>query len=68
MNGFFKSLVMAFSTYSILPGSQKQATKENTRFILLFVPIVGVVIELLLVLGMKATPYDLNDLDRLRNK
>ena len=57
MNGFFKSLVMAFSTYSILPGSQKPATKENTRFILLFVPIVGVIIELLLVLGMKATPY-----------
>lgn len=57
MSSIFKSLLMALSTYSILPGSQNKATKENTRYILLFVPIVGVVIELLIVLGMKATPY-----------
>lgn len=56
MSSIFKSIIMAFQTYSILPGSQK-ATKENTRYMLIFVPIVGVVIEALLVLGMKASPY-----------
>jgi len=60
MSSIFRSLVMALSTYSILPGSQNKATKENTRFILLFVPIVGAVISAFLFMGHKAFTYFCN--------
>lgn len=48
---------MAFSTYSLLPESSMKPEKENTRFILLFVPIIGGIIGVLLYFWSKAWPY-----------
>lgn len=57
MNSLIKSFIMAFSTYSIIPGSQTKPEKENTRFILLFVPLIGCVTGALLYFWSKAWPY-----------
>lgn len=57
MNSVIKSFLMAFSTYSFFPGSTTKPEKDNTRFILLFVPIIGAIIGILLYFWSKAWPY-----------
>jgi len=57
MNSFFKSFVMAFSTFSISPKTHTKPDKENTKFILLFVPIIGIIIAVLTYGWTQAWPY-----------
>lgn len=57
MNSVIKSFLMAFSSYSLFPGSSAKPEKENTRFILLFVPIIGAIIGVILYFWSKAWPY-----------
>ncbi|MGI5976617.1 MAG: adenosylcobinamide-GDP ribazoletransferase [Candidatus Limivicinus sp.] len=44
---FFKSMMVAFSTYSIIPVPQFEWTKENVRYALCFFPAVGLVLGLI---------------------
>ena len=48
MKQIWNSFRLAFSMYSIIPARQIDKTKENTKYILCFVPWVGAVIAFLI--------------------
>lgn len=51
MKQIWNSFRLAFSMYSIIPARQIDKTKENTKYILCFVPWVGAVIAFLITDG-----------------
>ncbi|MCR5398286.1 MAG: adenosylcobinamide-GDP ribazoletransferase [Lachnospiraceae bacterium] len=44
MKGLLRSFVMAFSKYSISPKSAYERNKENCSYIMLFLPLIGIII------------------------
>jgi len=57
MKKIWNSFLMAFSTYSISPKTKLERTKENTAFILVFVPIIGYIIGFVIRCWATAYPY-----------
>lgn len=44
MKSMWNSFLLAFSMYSVSPKSKKERSNENTKYILVFIPLVGAVI------------------------
>ncbi len=44
MKKIWNSLLLAFSIYSISPKAKVENNRENSRYILLFIPIIGIII------------------------
>ncbi len=57
MRQVWNSLRLAFSLYSVIPARQVERTKENTKYILCFVPWVGGIIALLISQWRIIHPY-----------
>ena len=51
------SFLMAFSTYSISPKTQMERSKDNTSFILVFIPLIGAIIGFVISGWAIAYPY-----------
>jgi len=66
MKQIWNSFRLAFSMYSIIPARQIDKTKENTKYILCFVPWVGAVIAFLITEWRIVHPY-LLDYEFLRS-
>ena len=60
MNGFLKSFVIAFSEYSISPKTKMKKSKDNSAFVLVFLPVVGIVITALINRWAVFYPYVCN--------
>ncbi len=61
MKKVWNSFRLAFAMYSIFPARQVRRTRENMKYILIFVPLVGVIIGLLLREWMVISPYLVNN-------
>lgn len=57
MNSIVKSLIMAFSKYSLSPKAKFKEDKDSSRYILLFVPIIGFIIAAMIYIWAEAYPY-----------
>lgn len=57
MKKIWNSLVMAFSTYFIVPKTQMERNKETTSYILVFIPLIGAVIGLVISGWATVYPY-----------
>ena len=57
MKQVWNSFRMAFSLYSLIPVGQVERTKENTKYILCFVPWVGAIIAFLITQWRIIHPY-----------
>ena len=57
MNSVFKSFVMAFSKYSISPKTKFKEDEESTKYMLLFVPIIGMIIGAVIYICSEGWPY-----------
>lgn len=57
MKKIWNSLLMAFSTYSLSPKMQTERNRENTAYILVFVPIIGAIIGLVIQIWATGYPY-----------
>lgn len=57
MKKIWNSFLMAFSTYSISPNIQKERNKENTAYILVFIPLIGAIIGFVISGWANAYPY-----------
>ncbi len=57
MKKIWNSFLLAFSMYSISPKTKVERNSENTRYILLFIPLVGVVIGFCISQWAVAYPY-----------
>lgn len=57
MKKIWNSFLMAFSTYSFSPKTQMERNRENTAYILLFVPLVGAIIGLVIQVWATGYPY-----------
>ena len=44
MKSMWNSFLLAFSMYSISPKAKVEKSNENTKYILVFIPLVGAVI------------------------
>lgn len=60
MKELWNSFRMAFSLYSIFPARQLEKNKENMKYILVFVPLVGAIIGALIHEWKIVSPYLLN--------
>lgn len=60
MKQVWNSFRLAFSMYSIFPSRQVEKNKENMKYILVFVPLVGAIIGLLIREWMIISPYLIN--------
>lgn len=60
MKELWNGFRLAFSMYSIFPARQLEKNKENMKYILVFVPLVGVVIGILIHEWKIVSPYLLN--------
>ena len=57
MKTILNSLLMAFSTYSISPKTRLERNKENTSCILVFIPLIGAIIGVVISGWAVAYPY-----------
>ena len=57
MKKIWNSFLLAFSMYSISPKTKVERSRENTRYILVFIPLVGVVIGFCISQWAVAYPY-----------
>lgn len=57
MKSVWNSFLMAFSMYSISPKTQLERNKENTAFILLFIPWIGAIIGFVISRWAIGYPY-----------
>lgn len=57
MKSIFSSLLLAFSQYSCFPKASIKVDRENSRYILIFIPIVGAIIGFCLYIWGEAWPY-----------
>ena len=57
MKKIWNSFLMAFSTYSISPKTQMERNKDNTSFILVFIPLIGAIIGFVISRWAIAYPY-----------
>lgn len=57
MKKVWNSFLMAFSTYSISPKTQMERSKENTSWILVFIPLIGAIIGFIISRWAIAYPY-----------
>lgn len=57
MKGVWNSFLLAFSMYSISPKTKVERNNENTKYILLFIPLVGAVIGLCIRQWAIGYPY-----------
>lgn len=57
MKSIWNSFLQAFSMYSISPKTGKERNNENTKYILIFIPLIGVVIGFLLKQWAVVYPY-----------
>lgn len=57
MKSFLRSLCLAFSDYSICPKSKMEHNKENSSLILLFIPLVGAIITVVINRWAVLYPY-----------
>lgn len=61
MRKIWNSFLMAFSTYSISPKTQMERNKDNTSFILVFIPLIGAIIGFVISRWAIAYPYLCNE-------
>ena len=57
MKNIWNSFLLAFSIYSISPKAKIERSNENSKYILVFIPLVGAVIGLILSQWAIAYPY-----------
>ena len=57
MKSIWNSLLMAFSTYSISPKTKLERNRDNTMYILIFVPLIGFIIGFVIKCWATAYPY-----------
>lgn len=57
MKSILNSLLLAFSQYSCFPKANTKVNKENAKYILIFVPIIGAIIGICLYIWGEAWPY-----------
>ena len=57
MKKIWNSFIMAFSTYSISPKTQMERNKDNTSYILIFIPLIGAIIGFIISRWAIAYPY-----------
>ena len=57
MKNLCNSFLMAFSMYSISPKTQLERNKENTAYILVFIPLIGAIIGFIISRWAIAYPY-----------
>lgn len=57
MKQIWNSFRLAFSMYSIFPARQVEKNKENMKYILIFVPLVGAIIGFLIKEWQIVSPY-----------
>lgn len=57
MKSLFRSFIMAFSGYSISPKSKLARNKENCSYILMFIPLVGAIITIIINRWAVLYPY-----------
>lgn len=57
MKKIWNSLVLAFSIYSIGPSTKVENTKENTKYILMFIPFIGAIIGFIISRWAIGYPY-----------
>lgn len=57
MKSVWNSFLLAFSMYSISPKAKVERSNENTKYILVFIPLVGAVIGLICSEWAVAYPY-----------
>ena len=57
MKSMWNSFLLAFSMYSISPKAKVEKSNENTKYILVFIPLVGAVIGLFSSQWAVAYPY-----------
>lgn len=57
MKKIWNSFIMAFSTYSISPKTQMERNKDNTSYILIFIPLIGAIIGFVISRWAIAYPY-----------
>lgn len=60
MKAVINSVKLAFSGYSICPKTQIERTNENAKYILLFIPIIGMIIGVIISQWAIAYPYICN--------
>ena len=61
MRQIWNSFRLAFSMYSVFPVGQAKRDKENMKYILIFVPLVGAIIGILIREWMVFSPYLLSN-------
>lgn len=61
MKQVWNSFRLAFSMYSVFPARQVEKNKENMKYILIFVPVIGAIIGLLIREWMVISPYLINN-------
>ena len=61
MEKIWNSFLMAFSTYSISPKTRMERNKDNTSFILVFIPLIGAIIGFVISRWAIAYPYLCNE-------
>ena len=57
MKKIWDSFLMAFSMYSLSPKRQTERNRENTAYVLVFVPLIGVIIGLVIQIWATGYPY-----------
>lgn len=57
MKQVWNSFRLAFSMYSVFPARQVEKNKENMKYILVFVPLIGAIIGFLIREWMVISPY-----------
>lgn len=57
MKSIWNSFLLAFSIYSVSPKAKIERSNENSKYILIFIPLVGAVIGLILSQWAIAYPY-----------
>ena len=57
MKNVWNSFLLAFSIYSISPKAKVERSNENTKYILIFIPLVGAVIGFITAQWAVAYPY-----------
>ena len=57
MKKIWNSFLMAFSTYSVSPKTKLERNRDNTTYILVFVPLIGAIIGFVISCWATAYPY-----------
>lgn len=60
MKQVFNSFRLAFSMYSVFPSGNVEKNKENMKYILVFVPLIGAIIGFLIKEWQVISPYLIN--------